>query len=401
MKVLHVIPSISLSQGGPSVALPLMTRSLVSLGVAVDVATTNDDGPGGRRDVALATAIEREGVRHFFFPKQSEFYKFSLPLRRWLRQRVGDYDVIHVHALFSHSSVSAARAAWRAKVPYVIRPLGVLNRWGLRKRRRWFKALSLALIERPLLRRAAAIHYTSALERDEAEAAGVIGRGVVIPLGIDLQAMNENRSRPDDADAIWPELSRCEVVLFLSRLDPKKGLELLLEAFAQVVHRHPQTRLLIAGDGQAEYVAQLRGLAHKLGIGSQVVWAGHVEGGRKRAALAAASLFVLPSHSENFGIAAVEAMASGVPVVLTEGVAIAAEVAAAQAGRVTAREPAAIAEAIDAILGDARLRQTIAENARQLAATAFSLEQMGKRLADLYREITGRETPRRTVCATR
>ncbi|HZJ13478.1 MAG TPA: hypothetical protein VFD27_00430, partial [Chthoniobacteraceae bacterium] len=87
--------------------------------------------------------------------------------------------------------------------------------------------------------------------------------------------------------------------------------------------------------------------------------------------------------------------------VLTEGVAIAAEVAAAQAGRVTAREPAAIAEAIDAILGDARLRQTIAENARQLAATAFSLEQMGKRLADLYREITGRETPRRTVCATR
>jgi glycosyltransferase involved in cell wall biosynthesis len=239
------------------------------------------------------------------------------------------------------------------------------------------------------------------LERDEAEAAGVIGRGFVIPLGIDLQAMKGNRSRPDDADAIWPELSRCEVVLFLSRLDPKKGLELLLEAFAQVVDRRPQTRLLIAGDGRAEYVAQLRRLAHGLGIGSQVVWAGHVEGGRKRAALAAASLFVLPSHSENFGIAAVEAMASGVPVVLTEGVAIAAEVAAAKAGRVTAREPAAIAEAIDAILGDARLRQTLAENARQLASTAFSLEQMGKRLADLYREITARNAAEPTVCAAR
>ena len=377
----------------------MITRSLVQLGVAVDVATTNDDGPRRRQDVALATAIEREGVRHFFFPKQSEFYKFSLPLRRWLRQRLGDYDVIHVHALFSHSSVSAARAARRAKVPCVIRPLGVLNRWGLHQRRRWFKALSLALIEKPLLRQAAAIHYTSVLERDEAEAAGVIGRGVVIPLGIDLQAVESKRCQPDDANAIWPELSRCEVVLFLSRLDPKKGLELLLEAFARVVHRHPRTRLLIAGDGQAEYVAQLRGLAHKLGIGSQVVWAGHVEGGRKHAALAAASLFVLPSHSENFGIAAVEAMASGVPVVLTEGVAIAAEVAAAHAGQVPAREPAAVAEAIDAILGDARLRQTLAENARQLAATAFSLEQMGKRLAELYREVAERNAALRTVCA--
>src|SRR6185436_478853 len=147
LTVLHVIPSVSPAHGGPTAAMSLMSRSLVQAGVAVDVATTDDDGPGKRAAGPLVQRVESDGYGTFFFPKQTEFYKVSLPLRSWLKQHVADYDLVHIHALFSYSSNCAARLAWRKKVPYIVRPLGVLNRWGIRHRRRGLKALSLRFIE--------------------------------------------------------------------------------------------------------------------------------------------------------------------------------------------------------------------------------------------------------------
>src|SRR5687768_10444085 len=168
-----------------------MVRGLSEAGVHVDVVTTNDDGPRRRTAVPLHRPVTRDGFTGFYFAKQTDFYKVSLPLARWLRQHVSDYDLIHIHALFSFACSAAAFSARRLGVPYIIRPLGVLNHWGTEHRRPWLKALSFRFIEGRILRGAAAVHYTSSQEQDEAQAHGVHSPAALIPLGIDLAPLRD------------------------------------------------------------------------------------------------------------------------------------------------------------------------------------------------------------------
>jgi glycosyltransferase involved in cell wall biosynthesis len=170
-------------------------------------------------------------------------------------------------------------------------------------------------------------------------------------------------------------------------LDAKKGLDLLLQAFAQVLPRHPDAALVIAGDGDPGLVSRLKREAKSLGVSQPIVWAGFLAGEDKLAALAAADLFVLPSYSENFGVAAVEALAAGLPVVLTDQVGIAAEVEASQAGLVVPPDVDSLTAALDRLLSDSALRQTLVRNAHQLVDERFSLDAMTRRLLGLYREV--------------
>src|SRR5262249_34894660 len=157
---------------------------------------------------------------------------------------VRDYDLVHTHALFSYASSAAAHQARNKVVPYIVRPLGVLNRWGVANRRRLLKRLSLRFIERRILRDAAAIHYTSEQARREAEALGAAARGAVIPLGIDT-AMFDVLPSPDLFRQHFSIAADRRIILFLSRLDRKKGLDLLLPAFAEVRRQHPAALLAI------------------------------------------------------------------------------------------------------------------------------------------------------------
>ena len=386
MRVLHVIPSLSAKHGGPSVALPLIARSLVQSGVAVDVATTDDDGPGGRLEVPIEQRVQQDGYGLFYFRKQTEFYKVSLPLHRWLQRHVCDYDLVHIHALFSFASVSAARAARRAGVPYIIRPLGVLNRWGMQNRRRRLKSLSFKFVERPILKHAAAIHYTADAERQEAEQAGARATAAVLPLGIDVCQFGHLPPASVFLER-FPLARGREVVLFLSRVDAKKGFDLLLPAFSQVRARRPGALLVVAGNGHVDYVNQLKAEAEQLGIGQDILWTGFLGGTEKLAAFSAASVFVLPSHSENFGIALVEALAAGLPCIATGGVAVSEQMQKYAAGVVAPAEIGPLADAMDQVLGDASLRARLGSNARQMANEEFSLATMGKGLLRLYSDI--------------
>jgi len=383
MRVLHVIPSLSPTQGGPSFALPLMARSLVQAGVAVDVATTDDDGPGGRLSVPLGQRIERDGYGVWHFAKQTEFYKVSLPFRSWIRHHLANYDLVHIHALFSFSSNSAARAARRVGVPYVIRPLGVLNHWGMENRRRVLKRLSFRFIEQPLLRHAAAIQFTADAERFQAGQSGVTAPAAVVPLGIDVNQF-ASLPGPEKFFKRVPQASNRNIVLFLSRLDSKKGLDLLLPAFAKLRKRFPDALLVIAGNGEESFVNCLRSTAAKLGLAGDVVWAGFLTGADKLAAFSAAKIFTLPSYSENFGIALVEALAAGLPSVTTDAVAVSEDITRHNAGLVVPCNVAALAEALERALGNTELRLTHAANARRLAKGRFSLEAMGMALKELY-----------------
>ena len=389
MKVLHVIPSLSTKHGGPSFALPLMARSLVAQGVQVDIATTDDDGPGCRLNVPLGRRTECDQYGVFYFRKQTEFYKCSLPLRRWLAGNVRDYDLVHIHALFSFASGAAARCARRRGVPYLIRPLGVLNRWGMQTRRPWLKAWSFRFIEKPILRHAAAVHYTSQAERMELEETGIKTKAAVIPLGIDLTPF-EKLPGPERFLTRWPQASGREIVLFLSRLDPKKGLDLLLPAFVALKQQRPKALLIVAGDGREDYTRSVRELAVKLGLDREIIWTGHLAGEEKLSTLAAAQVFVLPSYSENFGIAAVEALAAGLPCIVAEGVAVSEDIRKHDAGLVVKTEVQPLFEAMTRLLSDAVLRARISANAKRLAKEQFSLEAMGASLKRLYQEILSR-----------
>lgn len=389
LRVLHVITSLSKSQGGPAVALPLLARALGETGVEVTVVTTDDDGRGQRLPVPLGKSVTGDdGTTVLYFPKQTEFYRFSWGLTRWLWQNVRRFDVVHLHALFTYTSTAAGFITRRRGVPYVVRPLGVLNHWGMENRRRRLKRWSTRLVELPILRAAARIHYTSAQEQHEAVAAGA-GElpSVIIPLGIDT-ASYQNLPSPEVFHARFPMTVGRRIVLFLSRIDAKKGLDLLLPAFAEVVRRHPESLLVVAGNGEPGFVAGLRAEAGCIGLGDgQILWTGFIAGQEKKAALAAATIFVLPSYSENFGIAAAEALAAGVPSVLTDQVALAADAAETDSALVIRCDRHELTQAIERLLTDEVLRGRLGANAKRMATERFSLAAAGQSLRRLYESV--------------
>lgn len=357
-------------------------------GDEITVATTNDDGARGRlKNVPLGEVVQQAGIAHIFFRRDIRPYKMSFGLSSWLKKTVTRFDVVHIHALFSFASWAASRAAGKARVPYIVRPLGVLNQWGLENRRPLLKQCSLRLVELPILRRAAAIHYTTQAERSEAvkihpDIANL--PSFVVPIPVD-GAPSETAS---EFFRQFPSASGKNIILFMSRLDLKKGIELLFQAFALIQQDYPDAILVIAGAGEPRYVESLRQTAKDLGIAQDVVWTGFLEGSAKASALAAATLFVLPSYSENFGIAAAEALAAGLACVLSEQVALSEYLEHDRSAMIVVREKEAIANAIRQLLADPQKRILMAERGREVAINCFSSKAVGSLLREQYRSIS-------------
>lgn len=362
-----------------------MDVALRTAGVHVDIATTDDDGPGRHLDRRLGMPLFEDDDpshgAHWYFRKNTEFYKCSWSFARWINRHVRNYDLVHIHALFSFTSVVAASAANRAGVPYIVRPLGTLSPYGLRERRARLKRWSLRWAERPLLERAAAVHVTSEQECADVESLGLKVACETIPLGLP-QLIGPQETAP--LASMYPQTAGRRVVLFLSRLDPKKNVEALLEAFCRVATKFPQTILLIAGSGNATYEQMLRNCADGLGVSDRVIWAGHLDGVAKATVLHGADLFVLPSFSENFGIAVAEALRAGLPCVVSERVALSTQISKAEAGLTVSTSAEAVASGLEQMLGSAPLLAKMARNAKGLAEREFSDVTMAKRLLSMY-----------------
>jgi glycosyltransferase involved in cell wall biosynthesis len=393
LKVLHVIPSVSLKHGGPSYAIKAYAKALKLQGVETVVVTTDDDGDGARFDVPLGVVIERDGIRHLFFRRNIFAYKISFSLHRWLDRHVREFDLVHIHALFSFSSFAAARASRKRGVPYIVRPLGVLSRWGIENRRPLLKRFWLRFIELPLLRSAAAVHYTTEAERNEACAVHPALAAVpsfVVPIPVEAPI---SPGEAGDFVRLFPKAKGKKLVLFLSRLDAKKGLDLLLHAFRDVKEAEPESLLVIAGSGEKRYTEPIHRLADQLRIAEDILWTGHLGPAEKSAAFAAATVFVLPSHSENFGIVAAEALAAGVPTVLSDQVAIARDVAAANAAVVVSRNSPELSAAIVQLLGNDQMRNELSKRGAAAAQQFFSPQSTGMLLRSEYTRIL--ERPRK------
>ena len=373
MRVLHVIPGLSPKDGGPTTALHRMAAASAERGIQVVVATSDDDA-GGRLDVPLGPAIVQHGVQYRYFRRSLPgSWKPSWGLTRWLARNIGSFDVVHVHALFSYSTIAACRLAFRAGVPVVLRPLGTATRWSL-SHQRWKKRPYFALIERSHLARAHAIHATSNAERDDLAALGFGARAVVIPLGVDGIAGSSDRS---SAGAPLR-------VLFLSRLHPKKNVPMLIDSIAAARRAGHAIELTVAGDGTPAYRAELEAHARASGAGDAIRFAGHVAGEDKALLLAESDVYALPSHQENFGIAVAEALAAGLPVIVSDQVGIAPEIAAAGAGRVIPVNGDELTAALVALGRNRALRVAMGERAKGLAAQQFSWGRTASMLHELY-----------------
>jgi glycosyltransferase involved in cell wall biosynthesis len=389
IKVLHVIPFMSPLRGGPTFAATDMTRALVQAGLEVHIATTDDHGPQDRLDVPLGCPVRDNNVTRWYFRRQTDFYTVSWPLTAWLIRHVRDYDLLHIHSLFSYPALIAARCAGIRKIPYVIRPFGTLNRWGMQQRRPLLKKISFALIERHILAHAAKVHFTSEQERQEAEETGARMNAVVLPLGIDL-ALFQHLPEAGRFRRQHPNLADKTLILFLSRLHPIKGLDLLLPAFARLRQERCDVALVLAGSGDPAYEAELRTQIEALGIEQDVIFTGFVEGEAKTALLADSDLFVLPSYSENFGVVVVEAMAGGLPVIISDQIGLADDIARAEAGLVVPCRIEPLVEAMRSLVSEPNRRRLLAVQARELAWQRYSLEGATQSLIELYENlITG------------
>lgn len=391
LKVLQVTGSISPKRGGPSFAIWGICEALQLQGIEVHILTTDDDGPDARLAVPNGQFVVERNIPVIYFPRQTSFYAASLPLVAWLYKHIHEYDLIHTHALFTFVPVASATVARYAGVPYVMRPLGTLNRWGREQQRPTVKKSSIKFIEGPLLRSAAAVHFTADEELTEAKELCIQMNPFIQPLGFNLQKLAPQVS-PELFYEQHPSLRGKTIILFLSRIDRKKGLEILLQSFQQIVKVHPEAVLVIGGNGDDAYGKSLQLQARQMGI--DVVWLGFVTGDFKASVWRAASIFVLPSYSENFGIAVVEALAAAKPVIISNEIAIHPTITDAEAGLVVpAGDVQALTQALTTLLQDEPLRNKLATNGYQLAHQRYSLENLGQSLQHLYATIVEKSHP--------
>ena len=350
----------------------ILLPELAAQGCDVELVTTDDDDRG-RLYASYGDWVSHDGMRVQFFRRTVRFYTLSPSLGRWLRKHVRDYDVAHIHSVFSYPFWVGARYARKFGIPFVVRPLGGISLWGMSHGRAAFKRISLPLIEKRMLADAHAVHFTS--EEEKIEASAFIGdvNTWVLPNPMPVTSTERSfRSNPGKR------------ILFLSRIDEKKGLDMLLEALAL---SDLDVRLTVAGDGSQDFVESMKTRAERLGISRRVTWLGQVEGQTKEKLFEHSDLFVLPSRSENFGIAAAEAMARGVPVCVSESVPLHRLVESYEAGLVARGGAAEWARAIASALADPERLREQGSNGRKLVAQELSPSNIASDLVRLYEEI--------------
>lgn len=388
MRILQIIPSISLVYGGPSQMVLGLSAALAARGIDVTIITTNTNGDIGQLplDIPLNQPIKQNGYQIIYFGcYPSSRYKFSLSLLQWLNQNAGKFDLAHIHALFSPVTTLAATIARGHRLPYIIRPCGTLDPADLQKKKQ-LKQIYATLLERPNLAGAAAIHFTSKQEAKISERFGLGGTGkipvpqqdLVIPLGV-TAGLFPKRLRE----------SQVPIILFMSRIEPKKGLDLLIPALESILESGIEFEFILAGSNpqDADYERNIKLKIQNSILAKITKITGFASGDFKNELLANADLFVLPSYYENFGIAVAEAMAAGVPVAISDRVHIAEDIQQAEAGWVTPLELGAIAHSIKSALLNPDERQRRGLNGQEYAKKHYNWDAIAQQTIDAYQQI--------------
>lgn len=375
MNVLHVVSNLDPESGGPVEALRGLANAQVKAGLSVGVLATWKQGA----DLRFAEELKTSGVHIRLVGPCYGPLCWRWDLARNAYRAVSEFDIIHIHALWEDIQHQAAKSANALDKPYLIRPCGMLDPWSL-SQGGWKKSLYLRWRLRRHIDRASSLHFTTDIERDLTKPLALKSPGIVEPNGIQVHEFRElpERGNIRRKYGIPDEVPVC---LFLSRLHPKKGLDLLFPAFAAL---DQPAHLVVAGPASDDYRATLEAEVSRLNLGNRVHFAGMLRGQEKLAAFVDADLFVLPSRQENFGNAVVEALAAGVPVVISDQVNIWPEVRGADVGGVVALEVKAITEELRRWLSDADLRKQTAHRAKAFANERYDWDAIAQRWIKHY-----------------
>ncbi len=374
-----------------------LSAALARQGADVTILTTNSNGDVGQAplDVPLNSPVEQDGYQIRYFPcSPFRRYKFSVNLLRWLSIHGNEYDIAHLHALFSPVISGAATVARRQKIPYILRPLGTLDPADLRKKNA-MKQVYTALWERGNLAGAAAIHFTSAEEAKISERFGVKTRDLIIPLGVSLPGMDGELTpgkRQEQGKKIREKLGitgNRTLVLFLSRIEPKKGLDVLLPALEKLLAQGLEFDFVLAGSNpqDPEYEEQIKAQIAASPLADCTTLPGFVRGEFKVSLLQSSDIFVLPSYYENFGIAVAEAMAAGTAVCISRGVYIWEDVLEAGAGWVGNGTVEEMAQLLSEAVANPQECQQRGEKGQAYAATHYDWDAIAQQTLEAYREI--------------
>jgi glycosyltransferase involved in cell wall biosynthesis len=326
LKILQLVDTLDPKVGGVATAVLDLSRGLARRGHKIDIVVLDDPGAPWLANIGLPGQALGVGLTS---------YRYSPKLLPWLKKHGGDYDRVIVNGIWQYLSFAAWRRYAGSAVPYFVFPHGMLDPWfketfPLKHLKKW---LYWPWAEYRVLRDAAAVIFTSEEECLLARKSFWLysAREKISPLGVETPPTASAEVR-DKFFERYPELRDKRVLLFLGRLHPKKGCDILIDAFAQVAD--DSVALVLAGPDQVGWQAELQQRAEQLKVSTRVIFPGMLQGEMKRAALAAADAFVLPSHQENFGMAVVECLAAGLPVLISNRINIWREIDQDRAGYV-------------------------------------------------------------------
>lgn len=397
MKVLFVVPSYvpAWRTGGPVVSIHSLARHIVQLGHPVTVITTNDNG-GEVLNVPLNEPAHLDGVEVWYYPienlpmpwplsrmgyfSKSWGFSFSPRQRQAVRERVGKFDVVSIQNPFAYANIAGAFEARSAGVPYMYYARGMLQPSHL-KFRAAKKRLYMGLFEKRILRHAAGLF---ALTEDEAAAYRLLGLETptyVIPNAVDLSGLCT--TVVDPTAPLIRQLEGKAVILYLSRIHPTKGVDVLVEAFVELAARHPSAVLVVAGPDEGDMVSGFEARLNQAALAGRVLFPGLIAGAAKRDLLARADVFVLPSHMEGFSMSVLEAMGSGVPVVITPGCHF-PDVERARAGLIVEPRVRSMVEALDKLLASESLRRDMGGSGRRLVHDQYQWSKVAQRTVEAY-----------------
>jgi len=380
MKILHVVISLAPEWGGPTKMVHELTEALVEKGVEVSLFAPVRRG--GEAEITCPKGVNMQLFEEGFGARWWPGY--SPGLARKVMQEMGKFDLVHIHELWSHPHLAASQAARKSGKPYVVTVHGGLEPWAI-NHKAFKKKIYWALFQRRILQRATALHAITDEEVKHIRACGIDNEILMIPNGINPQEFCSLPVRRE-MERLYPQFVGKQVVLFLGRLHPIKGLDILARAFGKVAKMREDLCLLIVGPDSEGYKTEVVKILVSEGALDKVVFAGMLIGQEKLAVFGGADIFVLSSYSEGFSIAILEAMACGLPVIITRQCHF-PEVAEAGAGLVIEPEVGQLAVAIERLLNEPELRQEMGRNGQRLVNDKFTWEKIANQMLVLYETV--------------
>jgi glycosyltransferase involved in cell wall biosynthesis len=379
LKILQLVHTLDPSVGGVATGVLSLSRGLARRGHKIDIVALDKRSAEWIENVDLNVRALGPGLTS---------YRYSRALLPWLRENGGDYDRVIVNGIWQYLSFAAWRRYAGSSIPYYVFPHGMLDPWfkktfPLKHFKKW---LYWPWAEYRVLRDAAAVIFTSEEECLQARKSFWLyrAREKVSPLGVEAAPIS--RDSKSEFISRYPQLQNTRNFLFLGRLHPKKGCDILLDAFARLSSRE-SISLILAGPDQIGWEANLRNQAAGLNLTDRVVFTGMLQGNMKQGAFASADAFVLPSHQENFGISVVEALAAGVPVLISNRVNIWREIHADRAGYIESDDLEGTSRLLQRWIDTSSAeRDAIRRNARRCFEQRFKIDRAVDSLLQILNE---------------